>query len=166
MTLIERPVLDLLVFQRLDLDSGLWEDFTGDLTSVSVGRGGRSGVDVGTLTAVLEVDEDPLQAGTLKPNQSARLVLADTEAPLFTGTILDVDVEKIRDLRIQGTYLEATVVVVDAVASLGSRTRYGAVTEGGVGFESWANRIIRLAESSPTPVEIPEDDDPIVVYSI
>ena len=164
--MIERPVADLLKFQRLDLATSLWEDFTGILTGVNVRRGGVSAVDVGTLDASLEVDEDPLQQGVLKPNQSVRLVMASTEVPVFTGTILDVDVQRVRDAAVQAERLVATVTCVDAVAVLGSRTRYGAVTSGGAGFESWANRIIRLAASSPTDVELPEDDSPIVIYSI
>ena len=166
MTLTEVPVLDLVVFQRLNLTTGLWDDFTGPLLFVGAHRGGQYGVDVGVVTATLEVDTDPLQDGTLKPNQTVRLILASTEALLFTGTILDVDVAKVRDTTVNEEHLEATVTAVDAVASLGSTTIYGAVTDGGAGFESWANRIIRLADSSPTDVELPEDDSPVVIYSI
>lgn len=164
--MIEQPVLNLLKFQRFDLVNSVWDDFTAELTQVTANRGGTTAVDVGTLTAVMTVDVDPLQSGVLKPNQQVRLVLRDSGIALFTGSILDVDVQRIRDEAIQSDYLQATVTVVDAVAVLGSKTRYGAVVEGGVGFESWAQRIIRLAASSPSDVELPEDDSPITIYSI
>lgn len=162
----DQPVLNLLKFQRLNSATSVWDDFASSLLNVSVTRGGVTTVDVGTLTAVLEVDSDPLQSGLLVPNQPVRIIVTATSTPIFTGTILDVDVNRVRDTSTRSDYLEATVTAVDAVAALGSLTVDGAVNDDGSGFESWANRIIRLAASSPTDVEMPADDSPVVIYSI
>lgn len=156
-------------------------------------RGITNTVEVGTLACSLVNTEDPLKGGTLKPNQAIRLKMRDTprghfepqppvggvpqpdrwveDPPLvgtriWSGLINDVDASYLLNKSTNKLTTIVSITAVDAVAAHASITRYGAVVEGGAGFETWAQRITRLASSAVTPVTVPVDDAPIVRYSI
>lgn len=86
--------------------------------------------------------------------------------PVFTGRIVDVDVDYAMDKSTGSFTTFVTISAADSVRAHAATTRYGAVTSGGAGFESWANRIIRLSTSSTTAINPPADDSPIVRYGI
>lgn len=94
--------------------------------------------------------------------------VADASLPgaiIWTGVISDIetdyDIDKSGD-----SVAYVHVSAVDAVSAHKANTRYGAVTDGGVGYERWAARINRLAASSTTPINPPGDDTPIVRYAV
>lgn len=133
-----------------------WRDYLGDAQTINITRGGAITVDVGLLTAELIRSDDPLAEEKILPGRPVRVALASTETPIFTGVVQDAHsgIE-----RVGGglTRNRITVTAVDAVASHAKNTRYGAVTDGGVGHETWAERITRLGMSSDTPVALPEE---------
>ncbi len=152
---------------------GVWVPWLAKASSVEVNRGGKrngatSTVDVGILTLVLVNAGDPLAGGQLTPNMPARLTLTTVTPalPIFTGNILDVDTAYALNKKTGKLSTYVTVTIVDAVAAHTNVTRYGAVTAGGAGYESWANRIIRLAASSTATINPPIDDNPIARYGI
>lgn len=152
------PTIDLLTLQLWD---GAWDDWTGTVRSISIQRGGAVTVDVGTMTVVLIRDDDPLADDAIQPGQPIRVVRKSTTDAIFTGVVQDADVGIVRD---GGglTRNAVTVIAVDAVASHVKNTRYGAVTDGGVGHETWVARITRLATSSDTSVSLPSE--PVTPY--
>ena len=86
--------------------------------------------------------------------------------PVFTGRVLDI----ITRFQIDKTTGEktrfVTVTATDAVQSHSAKTRYGVLSDGDDGYESWASRIMRLAASSATEIQPPGDNSPIVRYSL
>lgn len=150
-----KPTIDLLTVQLFD---STWNDWTGTTASISIQRGGAVTVDVGTMTLVLVREDDPLADDAIVPGQPIRVVRYGTSNPIFTGVVQDADVSILRD---EGGLVrnQITVVAVDAVASHAKNTRYGAVSSGGAGHETWVQRITRLATSSETPVSLPTEPD-------
>lgn len=143
-------------------DSIDWTDYTGSAQNISIHRGGAVTVDVGEMTAVLVRDDDPLADEAIRAGQPVRVVKYGTSTTLFTGVVQDAAVGIIRDGG--GQVRNAiTVTAVDAVASHSKNTRYGAVTAGGTGHETWAARITRLATSAETAVSLPSE--PITPYA-
>lgn len=169
--ILEQPVINLIDLETQDPITFDWVPWLGSASVASVQRGGsRSGsnttVDVGTLIVTLVNTGDPLTDERLRPNLLVRLISVPGGEPIFTGRIVDLDT-LYRLNKITGeldTFV--TLSAVDAVTAHVNTIRYGAVTPGGVGFESWAQRIIRLATSSVTAINPPEDDSPIVKYAI
>lgn len=151
--MVDLASIELLTFQMWD---GSWDDWTGSVSSVSIRRGGGVTVDVGTMTVTLVRDDDPLAEDAILPGQPVRIVLHGTSTPIFTGLVQDAAVGIVRD---GGgiTRNAVTITAVDAVASHSKNTRYGAVTDGGVGHETFVARITRLAASSDTPVSLPTE---------
>jgi hypothetical protein len=169
--IIESPVITVLTFQSYDAGTASWVTWTGDLNGVGATRGGKpSGVtatvDVGILSATLVNAGDPITDSRLAPNVEVRLLSALSSEPVFTGRIIDLDVDYVLDKKTGVLTSYTTLVAGDAVVAHANTTRYGAVTAGGAGFESWANRVIRLATSSVTDINPPADDAPIVRYAI
>lgn len=167
----ERAVLDFLLFETSDDDGSTWVEWTGDLNSLDVSRGGeRSGasskVEVGTLSAVLINAGDPLAGGELKPNAVVRLRHRVTGDTVYTGRLVDLSTVYRLDKQTGKTTTVVSFTAADSVRSHQAITRYGAVTAGGVGYETWAQRIIRLSASAVTDVNPPADDSPIVRYAI
>lgn len=167
----EQPITNLLAFESYDAATATWIGWTGALRALGATRGGkRAGVtatvEVGILSAELVNAGDPLQDARLAPNVPVRIISTLNNEPIFTGKLVDLDVDYELDKSTGKTYSITKLAAADAVAAHNNTTRYGAVTDGGAGFESWANRIIRLAASSTTPINPPEDDDPIVRYAI
>jgi hypothetical protein len=80
---------------------------------------------------------------------------------LYTGNIEDVQVDFSRK---GDTFV--TITAADAVKQHNNTQRYGAVVEGGVGYETWANRIRRLVASSTADVNPPgpESDQDREIY--
>lgn len=81
-------------------------------------------------------------------------VSIDRQNSMFTGIIQDISTVRDRDGNVY-----TTIMAVDGVQSLANTMRYGAVVEGGVEYESWANRIQRLSLSARTPVDAPASDE-------
>jgi hypothetical protein len=169
--ILEQPVVAFLVFETSDDDGDTWVEWTGALNTVESNRGGkRSGasstVEVGTLTATLINAGDPLDSEDLKPNVKVRLRHRVTDDTVYTGRIVDLSTAYQLDKQTGETTTLVTLVTADAVRSHSAVTRYGAVTDGGAGFETWALRMNRLAASAMTDVNPPADDSPIVRYAI
>lgn len=166
----EQPVIEFLVFESSG-DGESWDEWTGSLLNVSGTRGGlRSGatstVEVGQLTFTLRNAGDPIEDERLGPNLRVRVRHRVTGDAVFTGRILDIFTAYHVDKATGQTNTVVTVVAVDAVSAHAAVTRYGAVTPGGAGFETWSPRITRLAESAVTDVDVPPDDSPIVRYAL
>lgn len=166
----EGPVADLLVFE-VSADGVSWEEWSGPLNALDISRGGRrSGatnpVEVGTLTATLIDAGDPLEDDTFKPNLRVRVRLREGTDTVFTGRLVDLATAYLLDKSDGTQNTTVTVAAADAIASHSAVTRHGAVTAGGVGFETWAQRINRLASSAVAAVNPPADDSPIVRYAI
>lgn len=106
-------------------------------------------------------DIEVVQDAYSMPNPS---YLAPT--PIFTGRIVDIDTRYQVDKSTGRKDTFVTISAADSVRDHANTTRYGAVTAGGVGYETWAQRIIRLSSSATTPVETPADDAPIQKYGI
>jgi hypothetical protein len=159
--MVDLASIDMVTFQIWD--GSTWVDWTGSVASISIQRGGGVVVDVGSITVVLVRDDDPLADESIVPGQSVRVVKAGTSNPIFTGAVRDAGVGIIRDDG--GTTRNAiTIVADDAVASHQKNTRYGAVTDGGVGHETFVARVTRLATSSETPVSLPSEPDPALPW--
>lgn len=99
----------------------------------------------------------------LRPNRPVRLVATDTRTPVWTGTTNDLDSRYVLDKDTGRKTTYVTLAAVDAVAPLVGTTRYGAVVEGGVGYERWSQRINRLASSAPAGVAVEEVDERLEV---
>lgn len=169
--IVEQPVLTFLQFETSDDDGATWVEWTGELNLLDGSRGGRrSGasttVEVGTISATLINAGDPIDDDRLKPNVRVRLRHRTTLNTVLSGRLVDLATE----YRVNKETGEQTTVVTfsaaDAVRSHAAITRYGAVTPGGVGYETWASRINRLSTSAQTTVNPPADDSPIVRYAI
>lgn len=157
----DRATIDLLTVQFWD--GAAWDDWTGTTASVSIQRGGAVTVDVGTMTVVLIRDDDPLADELIVPGQPVRVVRHGTTNPIFTGIVQDAGVGIVRDPG--GTTRNAvTVAAVDAVSSHVKNTRYGAVSAGGAGHETFVARITRLATSSETTVSLPSEPSPALPW--
>jgi len=172
--ILEKPVLNLLSFESWH-PGGWWVPWAGELRTLSASRGGkRAGaattVEVGILTAeLLSANGEHAQDNRLAPNIKIRIVSLHPELgkiPIFTGAIADLDTAHNFNKTTGEMRSVTTVTAADAVATLNNITRYGAVTPGGGGRETWAARIIRLAASATTPINLPQDDSPIVRYAI
>lgn len=152
--------IDLLTFQLWDTS---WVDWSGTVSSISIKRGGSITVDVGTMTVVLVRSDDPLADASIKPGQKVRVVRHGTTNPIFTGVIRDAAVGIVKD---SGglTRNAITIVAEDAVASHAKNTRYGAITDAGVGHETFVARITRLATSSDTTVSLPSEPSPALAW--
>lgn len=151
----DQPSIDVVALQ---LWAGSWQDWTGSVASISIQRGGGITVDVGLMTVVLIRDDDPLAEDDILPSQPIRVVRKGTSQTIFTGIIENAAVGIVRDGG-GGVRNGITITAVDAVASHTKNTRYGAVTPGGVGHETWAARIARVALSSETTVSLPSEPD-------
>lgn len=88
--------------------------------------------------------------------------------PIYTGRINDINTVTLLNKTTGVETDHVNLVAVDGIAALSNTTRYGAVTDGGAGYETWAHRIIRLADSAPAGVDVqaPADDSPIVRYQL
>lgn len=75
-----------------------------------------------------------------------------TEYPIFTGTVDDLNTT----YDAENNHATTTLIGVDAVSSLANTNRYGAVVS--EGFETFTQRIRRLAASSQVPFELPDVD--------
>lgn len=165
----EHPLLGILTLETYDPDTAAWTAWTPDLNQTTIQRGGaRNGptttVEPGILTARLVNAGDPLAGSTLRPNLPLRIRAG--EEPIFTGRIHDLATTYELDKSSGELTTFVSISASDAVASLANTIRYGAVTDGGIGFETWAQRINRLALSAVTTVDPPGDDSPIVRYSL
>jgi len=151
--MVDLANINLLTFQIWD---GSWQDWTGTVSTISIKRGGGVVVDVGTLDVTLVRDDDPLADDEILPGQAVRVVRHGTTTPIFTGVVQDAAVGIIKD---GGgiTRNAITLNAVDAVASHAKNTRYGAITDGGAGHETFVARVTRLATSSDTTVDVPSE---------
>ena len=168
--IVEQAVLDLLIFES-SKDGTTWVEWTGPLRNIDSNRGGKrswasSTVEVGTFTATLVNAGDPLTTNALKPNMRVRLRHRVTSESIFRGRIVDLATAYKLDKKSGKKTTFVTVIAADAVRAHGAVTRYGAVAAGGVGYETWAQRINRLVLSAQTDVNPPADDSPIVRYAI
>lgn len=168
--IVEQAVLNLLTFES-SKNGTTWVEWTGSLQSIDSNRGGkRSGatstVEVGTFNATLVNAGDPLTTNALKPNLRIRLRHRVSGDTVFTGRIVDLSSKYRVDKRTGKRTTLVTLTAADSVRSHSAVTRYGAVTAGGVGYETWAQRINRLVLSAQTSVNPPADDSPIVRYAI
>lgn len=153
--MVDLASIDLLTFQIWDSE---WVDWSGTVSSIGIQRGGSVTVDVGQMTVVLVRSDDPLADESILPGQPVRVVRYGTTNPIFTGVVRDAAVGIVKDgggLTRNGI----TVVAEDAVASHTKNTRYGAVTDGGVGHETFVARVTRLATSSDTTVSLPTEPE-------
>jgi hypothetical protein len=135
-----------------------WVDYTGQLTSVTISRGGQLGVapsvDTGTMQAEFRNAADPRTDPRIRPGRPVRLLDLTHARPVFTGTITDIVAAD------TPTGYTASIKVSDAIAQHVATTRYGAVVEGGIGHEPWHARIRRLIRSAvvkcvePDPVDL------------
>lgn len=187
--IIEQPVIELIDVEILTPVGGfilgksflniddlgdpatdlVWSTYLADATSVKITRGGRrSGLattmQVGTLDMTLVNAGDPADNPFVKPNSPIRVRAKGSDVPLFTGVILDVDMEEQLDKAKNVLTDFITISAVDAVQVHANTNRYGAVS--GVGFEGWEARIARLAASSLAPINPPSVNEPIVKYSL
>ncbi|QCR40299.1 hypothetical protein C1N74_07610 [Microbacterium sp. SGAir0570] len=162
----ERALLGTLAIQLFAEDIQEWEDWTAELQSLTIQRGGkRNGVgvsvDPGTLTAVIINAGDPADDGRIHPNARVRVGKLTEDgrlAPIFTGRVADVFATVSFDKASGAETLRVTLSAVDSVAAHANTTRYGVVSDP----ETWAQRITRLADSALTEVVLPEDDSPLV----
>lgn len=86
--------------------------------------------------------------------------------PVFTGRINDLATTYQLNKNTGEMTTFVNISATDAVSAHANTTRYGAVSAGGVGYETWASRVIRLATSSTATITPPADDSPIVRYGI
>ncbi|SDQ11207.1 hypothetical protein [Microbacterium sp. cf332] len=164
--IIERPLLGTLSIQLFAEDIREWEDWTAELQSLTIQRGGkRNGVavsvDPGTLTATIVNAGDPASDGRIHPNARVRvgkLTGAGDLLPIFTGRIADVFATVTFEKTSGARTLRVTLSAVDSVTAHANTTRYGVISDP----ETWAQRITRLADSALTEVVLPEDDSPLV----
>lgn len=184
----ERPLLD---FMRLSINGIAWAS---PLSSVHIDRGGkRDGatqtVSVGTLTCTFVNAGDPMDPGegfgtgpfgtgpfgggdpaVIAPNDP--VFLTAEVGPIFirqfTGYVNDVATEYRLNKSTGVTTTFTTVTAVDAVSPLVNTTRYGVLVEGGAQFETWAQRMNRLALSAPAGVTVQPADETqeIKVYAL
>jgi hypothetical protein len=154
---------------RLNNTPTTWTAYLGAAVDVSIRRGGQrrgaaTTIDVGTLTMTLLNTGDPRTDAAVRPNTSIRVRSKATGAALFTGRILDVDMIH-RSNKSTGKFDRfVTLTAVDSVTSHANTKRYGAIASDG--FETWEERITRLARSSRVPVQTPATPAPRVLYSI
>lgn len=185
----EGPVLDLIDVEvlapsdgfvlgrsRLDMDdlgNGdeelQWTGYLGVATSARFRRGGkRAGlaveIQVGTLTIVLLNAGDPEDEPEINPNVPIRVRSKEDGSIMFTGVILDVDVEDRLDKNRGLVNSYVTIHAVDAVQAHANTTRYGAIAAGG--YERWEERIRRLSLSSLAPVNAPEVGASVIRYQL
>lgn len=166
--IVEQPVITLLRFEVWDYGTRSWRDLKTKATSITIKRGGsRNGasttMDVGTLEAVLFGAIDLATETALKPNSPIRVVrLGTNSGPEFTGTISDIaqTIQLDPTTGTKSTY--TSLYAVDAVQSLANTDRFGALSGNGLGYETWPDRITRLAGSALVPVNLPSREDKIV----
>lgn len=177
--ILERPLLNRLSV-RVPLSaygagiygaSAFGEDIVDDLvpflTEIRVRRGGeRDGLgvkaDVGLMTLTMNDLYDPLTSPFLAPQQPVSLTVDN--AVIFTGVIASLGAAYPLDKQ-TGTYRTVTTVTVaDAVADHGKTPRYG--VRAPEGYETFEDRIARLAVSARTPVEAPTRYAPREVYAL
>ncbi len=135
-------------------------DYACDVTNISIKTGKSAEAltnapDTGTLVVSILETANPLTNHSIHPSTIMRFKYVDLngiEHVLFTGKILDIaNADKFHAGGIKS--VNTTITVVDAIFELNNVNRYGAQ---GVGeHESFKDRITRLAESSPIPVNIP-----------
>lgn len=156
----ERPVVTLLTFQVWDSDAGAWTDLHRYANEVTIKRGGQqsgasTAMQVGTLDATLYGPINLALQSALKPNSPIRVVKVDGGQPEFTGTIADlyqtIELDKSTNIK----HVFTTVAAVDAVQSLANTPRSGVVSDSGVGYQSWPDRIRQLATSAQVPCDVP-----------
>lgn len=165
----ELPVVNYLVLETSE-DGSSWTEWTDPLVSVDITRGGTrrgasTSVEVGTLDAVLKNEGDPTQSDDFMPNLLVRVRHRDTGETVFTGRVVDVDVEDVLD-RVTGTTdVFVTVSASDAVNSHESITVEGVVTGGGDTYEQWGERVDRLADYAVEDINPPDEEPPVSVYA-
>lgn len=137
------------------------------LTGIRISRGGaRDGLgiktDVGLMTLFLKDIYDPLAGGHLAPGMPV-LGFVDG-AEIYTGVVASIAAAYPLD-RATGEYRAVTTVTVaDAVADHVKTPRYG--VRAPEGYETFEDRIARLAESARTPIEVPASGLPREVYAL
>lgn len=169
MTIKEIPVVNFLRFEIWDTATRDWRNLNAKATQVNFKRGGdRNGasntMSVGTLDATLYGAVNLATETALKPNSRIRVlrtgsVVTKTE---FTGTVLDISQSIDLDTATGQKSVYTSLYCVDAVQSLANTDRFGALSGNGLGYETWPDRITRLAGSSLVPVALPSREDPIV----
>lgn len=148
---------------RLDATATVtWLPALCDALDVSVSRGGQrdglvDSLDAGTMVATFLDAMDPTSDDNVRPNTPIRL--SKNGLPIFTGTVADIAITDDRDGR---RYV--TLTASDARTSLANTQRYGAISDGGAGYESWAARINRLRTSAQTSTSAPDADPSLTVY--
>lgn len=158
----EIPVIEHLDIQARDRND-TWHSLAVAATRVNVTRGGQRSVasnvmSVGVATITLLGDVDLNRETLLRPNVPIRLVLRDSDALVFTGAVADVVQAHKLDKSAGTTTTHTTLTVADSVQSLAATDRFGAVTDGGIGYEPWQARIARLMTSALVPFELPAPD--------
>lgn len=143
------------------------EDLAPYLTGVRIRRGGTRNAlgiktDVGLMTLTLRNVYDPLSGGHLFPGMSVTAAIDGIS--VFTGSIASVESDYPMDKRTGRAASVVTVTVADAVSEHTKTPRYGVRTE--AGFETFEDRINRLATSARTPVDAPELNAPREVYAL
>lgn len=83
---------------------------------------------------------------------------------VFTGRLTDLTQSNELDKTTGTARTFTTLFATDAVSVHANTPRYGAVTDGGGGFEVWENRMNRLAASAQAPVEVPKEQTEKVLY--
>lgn len=160
----EQPLHGLVAIESWD--GAEWVDSTGPALRATIRRGGsRDGLgvktDVGLLTFTLKNHQDPLAGGTFTPGQPVRVIGA--AGPLFTGRIADVASSYPIDKATGRKRTVVTVTVADAVQIHATTPRYG--VQIAAGFETFEDRINRLASSAQAPIEVPTIGAPREVYA-
>jgi hypothetical protein len=141
--------------------SGAWTSVLGDALSVQIRRGGArpyyaGQAEVGTLSLTMRNRPDLVLSTRLRPGLPIRASIPGG-APLFTGTILDIDTRVALEPLTGKQILTTTITAVDAIQQLANTTRYGAKSADETGYraESWEARIRRLmASAGNIPYEI------------
>lgn len=169
-----------------DGESGeAWRTLIADATGITATRGSsRTGLglraDVGLMTFTLHEAENPLAGGTLAPGQLVRMIVRlsipeqiphwppnwhsrAVDEPVFTGRVADVAAGFPRSKTTGRGYTLTTITVADAVAVHVGTPRYGVRIPDG--FETFEDRLARLAVSARAPLAVPTAGAPREVYS-
>lgn len=165
----EKNLIDFVDLEVWNPDLDAWETWVSELHTLNINRGGyrsriSTAMEPGLSLAIFINAGDPLNDSRLQPNLPVRVTALGE--PLFTARIQDLETTYELDKTTGELTTYVNLISADAIAAHNATRRYGAVTDGGIGYETWAQRINRLASSSVMPWEPPEDDTPTVKYSI
>lgn len=149
-----------------------------DATRMSIRRGGtRTGIgvrmDVGLATFRMHNAHDPLTGSDLAPGQKIRIIQrlpgmipgSVVTHPIFTGRIADIEAEYPMNKTTGEASTSVIVTIADAVKIHGTTPRHG-VRIGDPFYETFEERIARLAASAIAPIDVPPIGAPIIRYAL